>query len=149
MKSKINKIKKILFTSPFELLQWKELGLSYIIEMAAICWLVILFYTVEQNSWGMINNTIFLYIVLFLISSRFLTYRLAKKQAKANLLIACICIVLITIQNGIIIYLYSTQIAVSKSNLFIAILFSLLTIFICVEIWIRISAKNKKQIQEK
>jgi uncharacterized protein (DUF486 family) len=62
-----------------------------------------------------------------------------------NKLSTIVCGALLMIQNGIIIYLYSHQILVSKSSLCIAILISLLIAFICVEFWVQISNKNKKQ----
>ena len=145
--NKIDKIKKVLFTSPISKLQGKELGLLLIISIGTMGF-VLFFITKElfilcwQPRW-FFSVFVFSYNLLIIISNSYFAYRLATKQAKANLLIAGTCIVLITIQNGIFFYLYSAQIFVSKNSLFIIVPASWGIAFICVKTWILISNKSK------
>jgi hypothetical protein len=71
--------------------------------------------------------------------------RLAHKNVTTSTLSTIVCVALLMIQNGIIIYLYSSRILVSKSSLCLTIPASLLIAFICTEFCVQISNKNKKK----
>jgi hypothetical protein len=75
----------------------------------------------------------------------FIGNRLASKQLITNKLITGICIVLMVILNGIMIYLYSFRILVSIDSLCITIPASMLVTLFCTEIWIQISNKTKNK----
>ncbi|HCC51937.1 MAG TPA: hypothetical protein DEQ30_07680 [Porphyromonadaceae bacterium] len=141
----MNKIKKVLFTSPISKLQGKELGLLLIISIGAmgfgLFFVVEGFIRCEQPRWFS-NVLVCVYNLLILFLNSYFAYKLSAKQAKANLLIAGITIVLIAIQNGIFYYLYSAQIFVSKNSLLIIVPVSCSIAFICVKIWILISSKS-------
>lgn len=145
----MNKIKKILFTSPLSQLQGKELGLLLIISIGAMgfCLFFIIKeqFTLFRHPRWFVNVFVFVYALIIIISNSYFAYKLATKQAKANLLAVGICIVLIAIQNGIFFYLYSSQILVSKGSLFIIALISWFVAFICIKLWIYISAKSKNR----
>lgn len=89
---------------------------------------------------------VFVYSLLIIFSNSYFAYTLSVKRAKANFLIAGICVVLIAIQNGIFYYLYSVEIFISEKDLFIIIPISWGIAFICVRIWILISSRRKLNI---
>lgn len=141
----MNKIKKILFAFPISKLQGKELGLLSIISIGSmgfgLFFVIKEFVLCEQPRWFS-NVLVFVYNLLIIFLNSYFAYKLSAKQAKANLLIAGITIVLIAIQNGIFCYLYSAQMFVSKNSLLIIVPVSCGIAFICMKIWILISSKS-------
>jgi hypothetical protein len=96
-----------------------------------------------MKEWWEFAVFVVVYCSITLILYLFVGNRLTSKQVKVNTWIVSICIVLMTIQNGIIISLYSFRVFASKSSVYIIIPFSLFITLICVEIWICISNKTK------
>lgn len=143
----MNKIKKVLFTPPISKLQGIDLVLLLIITIGSMGFS--LFFVINeqfildgQPRW-FFRVFVFIYSSLIIISNSYFAYTLFVKQAKANLLIAGICIGLIAIQNAIFYYLYLVQIFVSEKSLLIIVPISWAIAFICVKIWILISNKRK------
>jgi hypothetical protein len=95
-----------------------------------------------MKEWREFTVFVVIYCLVTLILYLFVGNRFLSKQVKVNTLMVSICIILMTIQNGIIISLYAFGF-VPKSSLFIIIPFSLFITLICVETCIYLSNKTK------
>ena len=121
--------------------------LFVLLTVGALAW----FPSLAMNGIFLIENIseCILYIAIYLCISGilylFIGNRLVSNQIKINSLITSLCIALMIILNGVMIYLYSAQIFMSKSSLYITIPASLLVTLLCVEMWIRISNKDRNK----
>jgi len=123
-------------------------GLLTFLTVGTMGW----FPTLLSNGiFDVINNAseailfLFIYVAICVLLFLFIGHKLISKKVKTNVFIVILCVVSMILLNGIMIYLYSYKILVSKDSLFVTIPVSLLVAIVCAEIWIRISNKVKNK----
>jgi hypothetical protein len=96
---------------------------------------------------NLLDFIVFVAIYVGILFPLYIIFRriIASKQEKIAISVILICILLLIIQNGIMLYLYSFRVLVSIYSLSITIPVSLIVSFFCI-IWMRRSNEHKKQI---
>jgi hypothetical protein len=110
--------------------------------LGTLCW----FPSVE--GWFFIKNflsfAVFAIIYTGILVPLYMIFRkiIASKQRKIALPVIFICILLLVMQNGIMLYLYSYRILVSIYSLCITVPVSIIVTFSCA-VWMRLSDEHK------
>jgi hypothetical protein len=97
-----------------------------------------------ENLWHFL---VFVVIYVGIIFPLYIIIRkiIASKQGKMAVSVILICILLLIIQNGVMLYLYSFRVLVSAGSLWVTIPVSLIVTFCCVA-WMRISNEHKNGV---